>query len=135
MLILGSLEALQPIQTWSHASARLLNTRVTLLHVYLAIPPVCVHLCGGVYLCTSVPVLLCVPVCTCVYLCCCATVFAASANYSWLTSLLQFSFVMDVKKKTLALSKQLLESQCALQRSHRSAFEAVSQSLGVISHQ
>ena len=70
---------------------RLLNTRVTLLHVYLAVPPVCV----------CAPVLLCVPVCTCVYLCCYTTVFAASANYSWLTSLLQFSFVMDVVKKKL----------------------------------
>ena len=63
MLILGSAPTNSDLVA---RKRRLLNTRVTLL---------------------------------CVYLCCCATVFAASANYSWLTSLLQFSFVMDVKKK------------------------------------
>ena len=65
MLILGSAPTNSDLVA---RKRRLLNTRVTLL---------------------------------CVYLCCCATVFAASANYSWLTSLLQFSFVMDVVKKKL----------------------------------
>ena len=100
---------------------RLLNTRVTLLHVYLAVPPVCVCCC--VYLC--VPVLLC----NCVR-CICKLLLAHIA------ASIQFRNGREEKNfGTFETSQQPLESQCALQRSHHSAFEAVLQSLEVISHQ
>ena len=57
MLILGSLEALQPIQTWSHANA---GSSIQELRSCTCTSPspqcVCVRLCCCVYLC--VPVLL-----------------------------------------------------------------------------
>ena len=73
---------------------RLLNTRVTLLHVYLAIPPQCVLLCVAVCTC----VYLCVPVllCNCVR-CICKLLLAHIAA--------SIQFRNGREKKTLALSK------------------------------
>ena len=126
MLILGSLEALQPIQTWSHARA---VSSIQELRSCTCTSPshhsvcCCVYLCSCVYLC--VPVLLC----NCVR-CICKLLLAHIA------ASIQFRNGREEKNfGTFETSLQLLESQCALQRSHHSEFEAVFQSLEVIFHQ
>ena len=125
MLILGSLEALQPIQTWSHASA---VSSIQELRSCTCTSPspqcVCVRLCCCVYLCVPVLLYNCVR-------CICKLLLAHIA------ASIQFRNGREEKNfATFETSQQPLESQCALQRSHHSAFEAVLQSLEVmISHQ
>ena len=129
MLILGSLEALQPIQTWSHASA------VSSIQELRS----CVCTCVAVQLCTlvyfAIPPVQCVCSCVAVQLCSLHLQIALGL-LAHIAASIQFRNGREKKNfGTFETSLQLLESQCALQRSHHSEFEAVFQSLEVIFHQ